>query len=142
MMTGAAPRAEPAPRRARPLIPAAVPRRRELIAALAVAAVLLHLLLAQLTLILLLVFTAVSRTTRWRAWWLLVPAAAGTIWILAAGPGAALSGFPPGPARILAHLRGAGPGSPGGGPGAPGRWLPRQLPVALLLAAAEAAVLG
>jgi hypothetical protein len=144
MMTGVAPRPDPAPRRARPLIPAALPRRRELIAALAVAVVLLHLLLAQLTLILLLVFIAVSRTTRWRAWWLLVPAAAGTIWILATGPGPALSGFTAGPAVLLAHLRGArpGPGSPGGGPGGPGRWLPRQFPVALLLAAAETAAAG
>src|ERR1700761_7640550 len=100
MMTGAAPRTDPAPRLARPLIPAALPRRRELIAALAVAAVLLHLLLAQLTLILLLVFAGVGRVPRWRAWWLLVPAAAAAIWILAAGPGPALSGFTAGPAAI------------------------------------------
>ena len=107
MTAGAALRTDPAPRRARQLIPAAFPRRRELIGAAAVALVLAHLLLAQLTLILFLIFAAVSRMTRWRPWWLLVPAAAGTAWILAAGPGPALSGFTAGPGRILAHLGGA-----------------------------------
>jgi hypothetical protein len=68
-------------------------------AAFAVLVVLAHLLFARLTFVLAAVFAAVGRTTRWRLWWLAVPAAAGLAWTLAIGPGAAAAGFAAGPAH-------------------------------------------
>ena len=143
----AATAAERAPRRARYLIPLGTPRRGEIIAVLAVAWLLAHLLLAQLTIVLAVVLAAVGRVTRWRPQWLAVPAGAGLIWVLAIGPAAAWAGFTAGPRQVVAYL--------GGIAGHPGRllhlntafaglgqWLPRQLPLALILAAAEAAVLA
>ena len=144
-MDAGLPVAELTPRRARQLIPAGLPRRGELIAASAVAVAGVHLLLAQLTLILAVTFAGLSRATRWRLSWLLVPAAVGIAWILLAGPGPALAGFAVGPASVLRHLGlGAAPetGRPAGVLSGIGSWLPRQLPVALPLAAAEAAVVG
>ena len=140
------PEAGPLPRRARQLIPAGLPRRGELIAAGFVLLLLAHLLLAQLTLVLAVLFAVAGRLTRWRWYWLLTPAMAGLAWMVAAGPGEALAGFAAGPASVLAHLVGA----PGAGHAASpraafdgiGGWLPRQFPVALPLAAAEAALAG
>ena len=147
MPAPAATAAERAPRRARYLIPLGTPRRGEIIAVLAVAWLLAHLLLAQLTIVLAVVLAAVGRVTRWRPQWLAVPAGAGLIWVLAIGPAAAWAGFTAGPRQVVAYL--------GGIVGHPGRllhlttafaglgqWLPRQLPLALILAAAEAAVLA
>ena len=104
-------------------------------------------MLAQLTIVLAVVLAAVGRVTRWRPQWLAVPAGAGLIWVLAIGPAAAWAGFTAGPRQVVAYL--------GGIVGHPGRllhlttafaglgqWLPRQLPLALILAAAEAAVLA
>lgn len=145
-MAGMAPWAGPVPRRARHLIPAGLPRRGELIAACAVAILGAHLLLAQLTLVLAVAFAVVAKAGRWRPWWLLAPAAAGLAWTLAAGPENALAGFAAGPATILWHLGGgrlAGqPAHPLAGFGDAGNWLPRQLPVALIAGAAEAALIG
>ena len=140
------PEAGPLPRRARQLIPAGFPRRGELTAACLVLLLLAHLLLAQLTLVLAVLFAVAGRLTRWRWYWLLTPAVAGLAWMVAAGPGEALAGFAVGPASVLAHLVGA----PGAGHAARplaaldgiGGWLPRQFPVALPLAAAEAALAG
>ena len=141
----AATAAERAPRRARYLIPLDTPRRGEIVAVLAVTLLLAHLLLAQLTIVLAVVLAAVGRISRWRPQWLAVPAGAGLIWVLAIGPAAAWAGFTAGPRQVVAYL--------GGIAGHPGRllhlstafaglgqWLPRQLPLALILAAAEAAV--
>ncbi len=134
------------PRRARHLIPTGLPRRREALAACAVAILVAHLLLAQLTLVLAAAFAVVSKTSRWRLWWLLGPAAAGLAWTLATGPDKALAGFAAGPSAILWHLGGghlAGEAAhPLAGFGGAGSWLPRQFPVALLCAAAEAALAG
>jgi hypothetical protein len=134
------------PRRARYLIPEGTPRRREVVAAYAVAILVAHLLLAQLTLVLAVIFVAVNKASRWRAWWLLAPAAVGLAWTLAAGPGSALAGFTAGPSSILWHLEGghlAGrAASPLAGFGGVASWLPRQLPVALIAGAAEAALTG
>src|ERR1700761_9721189 len=94
------------PRRARYLIPAGLPRRREVVAVCAVAVLAAHLLLAQLTLVLAVAFAVVSNTSRWRLWWLLAPAAAGLAWTLAIGPGRALTGFGAGPSGHLWHLDG------------------------------------
>jgi hypothetical protein len=140
------PEAGPMPRRARQLVPAGFPRRGELIAACATAILLAHLLLAQLALILVVVFVAAGKITRWRLCWLLAPAAAGLGWMLAAGPGAALAGFGAGPSSVLGHLAGAHGAVHLARPltafAGIGGWLPRQFPVALPLAAAEAALIG
>ena len=134
------------PRRARHLIPAGFPRRGELIAACAVLILLAHLLLAQLTLVLALVFAVVGKVTRWRLCWLLAPAAAGLAWTLAAGPGQALAGFAAGPSSVL------GTWPAGTWPAGPGRPLAafardRRLAAAAVsrraaAAAAEAALIG
>ena len=145
-MAGTAPWAGPMPRRARHLIPAGLPRRGELIAVCAVAILMAHLLLAQLTLVLALVFVVVSKASRWRLWWLAAPAAAGLAWTLAAGPAHAAAGFAAGPSAILWHLGGghlAGrAGQPLAGFGGARNWLPRQFPIALVGGAAEAALIG
>jgi hypothetical protein len=133
------------PRRARHLIPTQLPRRGEVVAAFAVLVLLAHLLFAQLTLVLAAVFAAVSRTTRWRLWWLAAPAAAGLAWTLAIGPRAAGAGFAAGPAQILAYLGGHPLDRllhPHGAFAGAGGWLPRQFPLALIAAAAEAALVG
>ena len=115
-------------------------------AAFAVLVLVAHLLLAQLTFLLAVVFTAVSKTTRWRLWWLAVPAAAGLAWTLAIGPRAAAAGLAAGPAQILAYLSGGHPLGrllhPRGAFAGVGSWLPRQFPLALIAAAAEAALAG
>ncbi len=143
MHIGTASGAEPAPRRGRALIPAGLPRRREAAAGCILAVIVVHLLLAQLTLVLAAGFVVVSRVSRWRLSWLLVPAAAGLACILVAGPGPAFAGFAAGPAVVLRYLSG---GDLAGRPGRlfaglPG-WLPRQFPVALVCGSAEAAVTG
>jgi hypothetical protein len=134
------------PRRARHLIPKEMPRRSEVVAVCAIAILVAHLLLAQLTFVLAVAFVLVSRTSRWRLWWLLAPAAAGLTWTLAAGPDKALAGFTAGPSSILWHLGGghlAGqPGHPFAGFSGARHWLPRQFPLALVCGAAEAAVAG
>jgi hypothetical protein len=135
------------PRRARYLVPQGMPRRDEVLALCLVVAVLGHVLFAQLTLILAVVFYLITRITRWRLSWLAVPAAGGLVWTVAVGPGAAIAGFTAGPARVARYL------------GASGQqvnhllhftnaftgmasWLPRQLPLALVAGAAEAALAG
>jgi hypothetical protein len=135
-----------APRRARHLIPAGLPRRGEVLAVCAVAIGVAHLLLAQLTLVLAVAFAVAGKVSRWRLSWLLAPAAAGLAWTLALGPDRALAGFAAGPASILWHLSGghlAGEtGHPFAGFGDVLHWLPRQFPVALVAGAAEAALAG
>jgi hypothetical protein len=129
------------------LVPASTPRRTELVAVAALAALLLHVLFAQLTLVLAIIFTAVDRLARWRPQWLAVPAAAGLIWALAIGAGRAAAGFTAGPGRAAAYLASAF-GHPTalvhlsrGFAGLPG-WLPGQLPLALIAGSAEAALAG
>jgi hypothetical protein len=133
------------PRRGRYLIPKATPRRAEVVAACATAIVIAHLLFAQLTIVLAVIFHGVTRATRWRPQWLLVPALAGAAWALAIGPGRAVSGLLDGPRQVAAYFGGVG-----GDPArvlhlsvamrGMGGWLPRQLPLALITGAAEAAL--
>jgi len=135
--------AERAPRRARYVIPRDTPRRGEFLAAIGIALVILHVIFAQLTLILALVFFGVTRVSRWRPVWLAVPAAVGLVWTLAIGPAAAVSGFTTGPARVASYLGGIFGHSGrllhlGVAYADMGHWLPRQLPIALMAAAAEA----
>ena len=120
---------------------------RPLAAALAVAVLLLHLLFAQVTLALVLIGLVSGRLARWRPSWLSVPAAAGIAWIADLGPRRALAGFAAGPRQVAGLLAGVAghPGRLARGPAVlagAGHWLPRQLPVALVLAAAETAVVG
>ena len=135
------------PRRARYLVPRGLPRRDEILAACVVLVVLAHVLFAQLTIILAAVFYLITKMTRWRLSWLAVPAAAGLAWTVAAGPRAAAAGFAAGPAQIadylgasghqadhLLHFTAAFTGI--------GTWLPRQLPLAVVAGAAEAALAG
>ena len=134
-----------APRRARYLIPLGTPRRREILAALTVLAVLSGLLFAQVTLGLAVAFHAIGKVTRWRPVWLAVPAACGVVWVLAIGPAAALAGFLAAPRAVVALLAGVathparlthlGTASTGSV-----RWVPGQFPIALILAAGIAAV--
>jgi hypothetical protein len=138
------PRAAREPRRARYLIPRDHPRRGEVIAALTVLVLAGHLLFAQLTMLLAIAFHVVSRASRWRPQWLAAPAAAGAVWVAAIGPAAALAGFAEGPRRVTGYLAKTthDPANIlhlGTVLGGLGHWLPRQLPLALILAAGEAA---
>jgi len=135
-----------APRRARHLIPTGLPRRGEVIAVCAVAILLAHLLLAQLTLVLAIAFAVTGKASRWRRWWLLAPMVGGLAWTLATGLDNAVAGFAAGPSSILWQLSG---GHLAGETGHPltgftnaQHWLPRQFPVALITGAAEAALIG
>ena len=123
-------------------VPRDTPRHRELTAVLVVAAVLTHLLLAQLTLVLVVIMYVIDRVSRWRPQWLLVPAGVGVVWTLAIGPARALAGLTAGPRQVLAYLGGIDryPGHlirPLGAYAGLGHWLPEQFPVALILASAE-----
>lgn len=107
------------------------------------AGLLAHLLLAQLTLLLAVALDLAGRAARWRPLWLAGPAAAGLIWVLAIGPGRALAGLTAGPHQVLGYLAGAAgrPARvlhPARAFAGLARWLPRQLPFALILAPAEA----
>jgi hypothetical protein len=132
------------PRRARYLIPRDLPRRGEVIAALTLLAFVAHLLFAQLTMLLAIAFQVMSRVSRWRPQWLAGPAATGLVWVLAIGPGTAWAGFTDGPRRVVGYL-GQAASDPANivrlGPvlDGLGQWLPRQLPLALVAAAGEAA---
>jgi len=58
--------AEQMPRRARYLVPRGLPRRDEVLAVCVVAVVLVHLLFAQLTIVIATVLYLITRVTRWR----------------------------------------------------------------------------
>src|SRR2546430_13076797 len=85
--------AEQMPRRARYLVPRGLHRRDEVLAVCVVAAVLVHVLFAQLTIVLAAVLYLITRVTRWRLSWLAVPAAAGLAWTAAGGPPAPAARF-------------------------------------------------
>jgi hypothetical protein len=147
MSARVATQAEQMPRRARYLVPKGLPRRGEILAACVVVAVLAHVLFAQLTLVLAVVFVLTTRATRWRLSWLIVPVAVGAGWTLAAGPREAAAGFADGPAKVIGYLGARGYQLDhalhfGGAFTGIGSWLPRQLPLALLTGAAEAAIVG
>jgi hypothetical protein len=135
------------PRRARYLVPRDVPRRGEFLAAFLVLVVLAHVLFAQLTIILAVLFCLVTRVTRWRLSWLVGPVIIGVAWTLAVGPRAAAAGFADGPARVAAYLGASGHQAAhlvhfNAAFTGIGSWLPRQLPLAVVAGAAEAAVIG
>jgi hypothetical protein len=112
-----------------------------------VVVVLVHLLFAQLTIVIAAVLYLITRVTRWRLSWLTVPAAAGLAWTAAVGPRAAAAGFTAGPAQIVDYLTASGHQADHllhftDAFSGLGSWLPRQLPLALLAGAAEAALAG
>jgi hypothetical protein len=112
-----------------------------------VLAVLAHAVFAQLTIILAVVFSATTKVTRWRLSWLIAPAIVGVAWTLAVGPRAAAAGFADGPAKVAAYLGASGHQLDhllhfNAGFTGIGSWLPRQLPLAILAGAAEAAMVG
>jgi hypothetical protein len=124
--------------------PRDTPHYAELTAVLVLAALLAHLLLAQLTLLLAVAMYVTGRISRWRLEWLAAPAAAGLVWALAIGPSQAASGFVAGPRQVIGYLGGIG-GHPGhvlspqnAFAGLP-HWLPEQFPLALILAAGQIA---
>src|ERR1700761_1492507 len=129
--------AEQMPRRARYLVPRGLPRRDEVLAVCVVAVVLVHLLFAQLTIVLATVLYLITKVTRWRLSWLAVPAAAALAWTAAVGLGAAVAGFTAGPAQIVDYLTASGHQADhllhftDAFTGLRD-WLPRQLPLALL----------
>ncbi len=128
------------------LVPRDTPHYAELAAALTVAALLAHLLLAQLTLLLAVAMYVTGRVSRWRPQWLAAPAAVGLVWTLAIGPSQAAAGLADGPRQVIGYLGGIGghPGhllSPQDAFAGLAQWLPEQFPLALILAAAEIAVL-
>ena len=147
MSARVATQAEQMPRRARYLVPKGLPRRGEFLAACVVVAVLAHVLFAQLTIVLAVVFALTTRATRWRLSWLLVPVVTGVAWTLAVGPRAAAAGFAAGPAQVAAYLGASGDQLDhvmhftGAFTGI-GSWLPRQLPLAIVAGAVEAAIIG
>ncbi len=135
------------PRRARYLVPRDAPRRGEFLAAFMVLVVLAHVLFAQLTIILAVLFCLVTRVTRWRLSWLVGPLIVGVAWTLAVGPRAAAAGFADGPARVAAYLGASGHQAAhlvhfNAAFTGISSWLPRQLPLAVVAGAAEAAVIG
>jgi hypothetical protein len=135
------------PRHARYLVPRGLPRRDEVLTVCVVAVVLAHVLFAQLTILLAAAFYLITRATRWRLSWLAVPAAVGLAWTAAIGPRAAAARFTAGPAQIADYLGASGHQASHllhftaafAGLAA---WLPRQLPLALVAGAAEAALAG
>lgn len=115
----------------------------------AVTIVVGHLVFAPVTLVVATVLAAAGKASRWRLWWLLLPAGVGLAWLLARGPGSALAGFTAWPSGILGSLHGQLAGHPAAYQEHPPAglrlaWhsLPAQLPIALICGAAEAAVLG
>ncbi len=137
-----------AARRKLPLkvLPSDKARNSDLAAALGVIAILVQVLFAQLTLALAICFLIAGRLSRWRPAWLALPAATGLVWILTIGVRPAAGGFLAAAGRLIAVLAARGT--------LPARlarvprvltdwrlWLPGQLPVALLAASAQAAVL-
>jgi hypothetical protein len=139
--------AEQMPRRARYLVPRSLPRRGEILAAGLVLVVLAHLVFAQLTIVIAAVFALTTRVTRWRLAWLIVPAVTALAWTAAVGLLAAAAGFADGPAKVIGYLGAGGHQADHllhftGAFAQMGSWLPRQLPLAILAGAAEAAVVG
>ncbi len=118
-------------------------RRGELAAGLATAAIVGQLLFAQVTLLAAAVLVVAGRASRWRPHWLAAPAFASFIWLLAIGPGGAVAAYATGQRRLARYLLAAAvhPGllaHPGVVLAGAGRWLPSELPLALLAACGEA----
>ena len=73
MSTGGTTTRERVPRRARYLIPRTTPWRAEFVAVAGILVLLAHLVFAQLTIVLAIIFYAITKVTRWRPLWLVGP---------------------------------------------------------------------
>lgn len=121
-------------------------RRDDLAAIVAVVAFLAQLIFAQCTVALVICLVIVGRMSRWRPLWLAAPAAAGLGWMFVIGVRPAVAGYLAGGSQVLALVA---HGSLGGKAKALSDivatwrlWLPGQVPVALVAAAAQAAILA
>ena len=123
-------------------MPLGTPRRGEVLAAAAAAAVAVGVLFAPLSLILAAAFHAVSKVSRWRPLWLWAVAACGIVWVLAAGPGQAMASFGHGAAATAGALSRifTGPAAVARVGGAVYADGVGQLPLALILGAGTAAL--
>lgn len=122
-------------------------QRADLAASIAVVAFLAQLIFAQITLALVICFVTVSRLSRWRPLWLAVPATAGAVWLLATGFRPVVAGYVAAGSRLLSLLArhdtlGAKAEHLSDMLARWRRWLPGQLPLALIVAAAQAAILS
>ena len=118
---------------------------RNLAAGAAAGAVVVQLALAQVTLALTIAFLVIAVVTRWRPAWLAWPAAAGVCWIAVIGPARAGADYVASAWHMVSVLAGSGSlAAPVRGLASATagwqRWLPGQLPVALMAAAAEVAL--
>ena len=122
-------------------------QRDHLTARVAVVAFLVQLIFAQLTLTLVIFLVIVSKVSRWRPLWLAVPAIAGVAWLLATGVRPATAGYLAVGSRLLGIVArhdtlGAKAESVSELVVGWRRWLPGQLPIALIAATAQAAILS
>jgi hypothetical protein len=122
-------------------------QRDDLTASVAVVAFLTQLVFAQVTLALVICLVIVGKLSRWRSLWLAVPATVGTAWLLAIGVRPAAAGYLAVGSRLLgivARHDALGAKAAGLSNLLAGwrRWLPGQLPLALVVATAQAAFLS
>ena len=120
-----------------------MPSARNLAAGTAVAAVVVQLAVAQVTLALAIVFLVIAALSRWHPAWMLCPVLVGLGWSLVIGTGRAWAGYLGAACHLLAFLTAQGPmarhlGGLGAAAAGWQRWLPEQMPFALIAAAAEA----
>jgi len=140
-------RVQPLESRANPVSRRAGAPHGRLAAGATAAVCVIQLAVAPLTLALTAVFVVISRYSRWRPLWLMTPAAAGFAWSAAAGVGRATSDYLAITRRLIGFFA-----EPGSLPAHQFRFgaavadlqhgLPGQLPLALIIAAAEASVVG
>lgn len=122
-------------------------QRADLTTSVAVVAFLTQLIFAQLTLVLVISLVIVGRVSRWRPLWLAVPAIAGVGWLAAVGVRPAVAGYLAGGSRLLGllarhELLGTRAEALMDLLAGWRRWLPGQLPLALTVATAQAAILS
>lgn len=120
-------------------------RAGHLVAVVVIAAIVVQLAVAQITLALAIAFVATAALSRWRPSWLFSPALVGLVWATAMGAGRAWNGYLSGVSRLVAlsHAPGLLAGHMGATGAALGQWhhwLPAQIPIALIVASAEAGV--
>jgi hypothetical protein len=116
---------------------------RNLAAGTAVAAVVVQLAVAQVTLALAIAFVVIAALSRWRPAWMLGPVLVGLGWSAVIGTGRAWAGYLGAACHLVAFLTAQGTMARHlGGMGAVAadwqRWLPAQMPFALIAAGAEA----
>lgn len=122
-------------------------QRADLTASVAVVAFLTQLFFAQVTLALVICLVIVRKVSRWRPLWLAVPATAGAAWLLAIGVRPATAGYLAVGGRLvglLARHDTLGAKAEGLSDLLVGwrRWLPGQLPLALVVATVQAGFLS